>query len=131
VPCESVPCEPVPCEQVSGHLAEVAEGRVFLGGDERRHVEHCLRCQAEVAQYRRLLRGLRAMRTERIDPPDGLLADILAGVEQAAGQRAVVAALRGKRAAYVGGFAAAATAAAAGGAIVLASRSRRRIRLAS
>ena len=44
----------------------------------RRHVERCLRCQAELVQYRKLLRALRALRTEVLEPAPGLLADILA-----------------------------------------------------
>ena len=61
-------------------------------------------------------------------PRPGLLADILASLEEAGERRAVRSLLSGRRAAYVGGIAAAAAAAAAaGGALVIASRSRRRL----
>lgn len=119
------------CDAVGTDLAEAAAGRALLSGDERRHVEHCLRCQAEMAQQRKLSRALASLRTEVMQPPVGLLADILAALDGGADQRAIRLALRGRRGVYVGGLAAAATAAAAGGAIVLASRSRRRVRLAS
>ena len=37
----------------------------------RRHVERCLRCQAELVQYRKLLRALQRLRTEVLDPAPG------------------------------------------------------------
>ena len=112
------------CEDVADQLADAAGGRVLLDGPRREHVERCLRCQAEVVQYRKLLRALRAMRTEVLEPAPGLLAEVLATVEEAGERRALADLLSGRRIAYLGGLAAA-TAAAAGGAIVLASRSRR------
>ena len=119
------------CDDVTSDFGEVAAGRLLLGGAERAHVEQCLRCQAELVQYRRLLRTLRSVRTELLEPAPGLLTDVLAAVGAAGEQGAMVSVLRGRRVAYVGGIAAAATAAAAGGALVFASRSRRRVRLAS
>jgi hypothetical protein len=118
------------CERLADRLAEVAVGNLLLAADERQHVEHCLRCQAEVVQYRRLLRALRTLRTQVIEPSPGLLAGIMATVESAGERRAVSGMLRGRRVVYVGGIAAATAAAAAGGAIVLATRSRRRVRIA-
>lgn len=118
------------CDQVAPHLDEVAAGQRWLEGTERDHVEQCLRCQAELAQYRRLLRALRTLRHEVVEPAPGLLGDLLAAVDAAGQRRAIGAVLRGRRVAYAGGIAAAATAAAAGGVIVLASRSRRRMGLA-
>ena len=93
-------------------------------------MEHCLRCQAEVVQYRRVLRALRAMRTDVLAPAPGLLPEVLAALEEAGERRALRSLLNGRRVAYVGGIAAA-TAAGVGGALVLASRSRRRLPLAS
>ena len=75
-------------------------------------------------QYRKLLRSLRSLRTEVLQPAPGLLPEILAGLEHAGERHAIRAALHGRRAAYIGGIAAA-TAAGAAGAIVLASRSKR------
>lgn len=118
------------CDQVIDRLPDAAAGRLLLDADARDHVGECLRCQAEMVQYRRMLRALRALRTEVLEPAPGQVAGVLAAVSAAGEQRAVDGLLRGRRVVYVGGIAAAA-ATAAGGALVLASRSRRRVRLAS
>ena len=118
------------CEDVAPQLADAASGASLLDGPARLHVGECLRCQADAAQYRRLLRALRSLRTEVLDPAPSQVSDVLAAVAAAGEQRAVDGLLRGRRGVYVGGLAAAATA-AAGGALVLATRSRRRVRLAS
>ena len=98
----------------------------------RRHVERCLRCQAELVQYRKLLRALHQLRTEVLEPAPGLLTDILANLEAAGERRAIRSLLTGRRAAYVGGIAAATAAAGAAGAIVagLAGSRRDAVRLA-
>ncbi|MEZ5239927.1 MAG: hypothetical protein R2716_13595 [Microthrixaceae bacterium] len=114
------------CEQVAEQLSGAADGSAELDVAARRHVEHCLRCQAELVQYRKLLRALHAMRTEVLAPAPGLLPEILAALEEAGERSALRGVLSGRRAAYLGGVAAAA-AGAVGGAIVLASRSRRHL----
>jgi hypothetical protein len=114
---------------LSDALSDAADGAVLLDAPARAHVEQCLRCQAELVQYRKLLRALRAMRTELLEPAPGLLPEVLANLEEAVERRALRNLLRGRRAAYVGGLAAA-TAAGAAGAIVLATRARRRMPLA-
>lgn len=119
----------MPCDAVADRLAEVADGSVLLGPADRRHVESCLRCQAELVQYRKLLRSLHALRTDVLEPAPGLLADLLASLEEAGERRALRHLVNGRRVAYFGGLAAA-TAAGVGGAILVASRSRRH-RLAS
>ncbi|MDY7103529.1 MAG: hypothetical protein S0880_20300 [Actinomycetota bacterium] len=119
------------CEDIAGHLSDAADGRVTLDAEARAHVDTCLRCQAEVVQYRKLLRALRSLRTDVLEPAPGLLTEVLAGLEEAGERQAVRNLLHGRRAAYVGGLAAA-TAAGAAGAIVIANLSRRgRVRLAS
>lgn len=112
------------CEDLSADLSAAADGSVLLGRGERRHVEHCLRCQAELVQYRRVLRAMRAMRTEVLEPAPGVLSDILASIEAAGERRAIRSMITGHKAAYLGGLAAA-TAAGAAGAIVYASRARK------
>ncbi len=112
------------CDDVADVLAAAEGGADALDRATRRHVGQCLRCQAELVQYRRLLRALHALRTEVLEPAPGLLADILASVEEAGERHAVRSLLGGRRAAYLGGLAAA-TAAGAAGAIVLTTRSRR------
>ena len=114
------------CDEVADLLAASAEDGLIEDRAARRHVERCLQCQAEVVQYRKLLRALRTMRTEILEPAPGLLAEVLVGLEEAGERHALRSALHGKKVAYIGGIAAAATAAAAGGAIVLVrTRSRR------
>jgi hypothetical protein len=112
------------CEDLAVALASTADGEGRLARGERRHVERCLRCQAEVVQYRKVLRAMRAMRTEVLEPAPGLLSDVLANLEEVGERHAVRSILSGRRIAYLGGLAAA-TAAGAAGAIVYATRTRR------
>lgn len=114
----------VSCGALADQLGGVADGTVALPRPARRHVESCLRCQADLVQYRRLLRSLRSLRTEVLEPAPGLLAEVFASLEHAAERQAIRGVLHGRRVAYLGGIAAAATAGAAG-ALVLAARSRR------
>jgi len=116
----------VRCDDVADLLGPAATGESLLPGEARRHVEQCLRCQAEIVQYRKLFRALRTMRVELLQPAPGLLAELLAGLEEAGERRAMRSVLHGKKVAYISGIAAA-TAAAAGGAIVIAARSRRHL----
>ena len=112
------------CDEVAELLTDVAEGGRLEDRRARRHVESCLRCQAEVVQYRKLLRTLRTLRTDVLEPAPGLLADILANLEEAGERQAIRSVLSGRRIAYLGGLAAA-TAAGAAGALVFATRTRR------
>jgi hypothetical protein len=113
------------CDEVAAMLSTAPDGQLSLGGAARRHVDGCLRCQAEAVHYRRLRRELRSLRTQSLPAPQGLLGEVLdalpVGGPRPRGAR--------RRAAYVGGLAAA-TAAGVGGVIVLASRTRRRLPLA-
>lgn len=115
----------MPCEEIRPALAGVVDGSHRLDRADRRHVETCLRCQAELARYRRLLRVMATLRAQVSPPPPGLVGDILASLESAGERGAVRATLTGRRAAYLGGIAAATAAAGAGAAIVLVSRGRR------
>jgi hypothetical protein len=118
------------CEQLADLLAATGGETTSLDVRSRGHLESCLRCQAELAQYRKLLKALRTLRTEVLTPAPGLVSDIFATIEAAGERQAIRSVVRGRRAAYVGGIAVASVAAAGGAAIVLASRSRRS-RLAS
>lgn len=120
------------CETVSIQLAEVADGEICLAIETGRHVEGCLRCQAELAQYRKLLRALTALRGHHLFVDDTLLDEVLEVLRPVAPvHRLHRLNYRSKKVAYIGGFAAAATAGAAAGAIVIASRLANRHRLAS
>jgi hypothetical protein len=120
------------CQLVADALPRLAESqlssadyrglRAGIGAAPvRAHVGQCLRCQAEVARYRRLLRTLETMRTDRIDPAPDTLAAILASLEEAGSEAAGRLVRRG---AYLGGI----TVATAAG--VLVWMSRRRLSLA-
>lgn len=114
------------CLALSDDLATYAEGVDAAPQHVRGHIDSCLRCQAELVQYRRLLRGLHTLRTEVLEPAPGTLTSILAHLEEAGERRAVRSLLAGRRGAYLGGIAVATAAAGAAGAIVLAGRARRR-----
>jgi hypothetical protein len=86
----------------------------------RAHVSECLRCQAEVVAYRRVLRVLRSMRHDISLPPPGSLTALIAALDEAAERNGSPAGWA-VRAAYVGGLTA-----AAGAAGVLVWMSRRR-----
>lgn len=117
------------CDQVADLLPELATDGdrrevTRLDVAQRRHVEHCLRCQAELVQYRKLLRALRSMRTEVLEPSPGLLADVLTGIEEAGERHAIRGILSGRRVVYLGGIAAATAAAGVGSALLVARRRR-------
>jgi hypothetical protein len=124
--------EIVTCESVAEALPAIVDGLAVADLDLRRHVDVCLRCQAELAQYRKLLRALHQLRTEVLEPAPGTLTSILANLEAAGERGAIRSMLQGRRAAYAGGIALATAAAGAAGAIVLANRARRKsLRIAS
>ena len=113
------------CDEVAELLPGIVDGNQVADRKVQRHVEGCLRCQAELVQYRKLLRALHTLRTEVLEPAPGLLTDILAGLEAAGERRAIRSLLTGRTAAYAGGIAAA-TAAGALGAVLVANRLRDR-----
>ena len=112
------------CDEVSELLAGAVDGSAVLDGRTARHVGSCLRCQAELAQYRRLLRTLRSLRQEPVPVPADLSALVAARLD--AGARG---APWTRRVAYAGALAA--TAAGAVGAVALVANRNRRLRLAS
>ncbi|MEM7325291.1 MAG: hypothetical protein AAF531_19545 [Actinomycetota bacterium] len=119
------------CESVSIQLAAVVDDELELPTETGRHVEGCLRCQAELAQYRKLIRALQTLRYELADVDELLLEEILDGLRPIASvHRLHRLNYRNKKVA-IGGIAAAATAGAAAGAIVIASKLAHRQRLAS
>ena len=109
------------CEEIAHLLAASADLTDLADRRARKHVESCLRCQAEVAQYRKLLKALRSLREELVAAPTGLVGDILVKLEEAGERRVVRSLVAGRRTAYLGGLAVA-TAAGAGAAVILASR---------
>ncbi|HET6663639.1 MAG TPA: hypothetical protein VFG94_05255 [Acidimicrobiales bacterium] len=118
------------CDDIADLLAEVADGSAIADVRARSHVESCLRCQADLVQYRKLLRALHNLRTEVLEPAPGVLPGILANLERAGERHAVRSMLTGRRLAYAGGIAAA-TAAGAAGALLYATRGKRTRAVAS
>lgn len=110
------------CDDIREDLARLCEAGEVAPLEVERHVGQCLRCQAELVQYRRVLRTLHQLRTEVLEPSPGLVTDVLARLEAAGERRAIRSMLQGRRGAYLGGIAAATAAAGAASAIVLVRR---------
>lgn len=109
------------CDDASGVLADLVDGRPVHDDAAMAHIGRCLRCQAELAQHRKLRRAAAQLRVQLSDPGPDLLEEVLAAIGTAGQPRVGRSALHRHRAAYV----AAATAATAAGAVLLASRTRR------
>ena len=116
------------CEELTEVLAQAAEEGHVLDLRARAHVDTCLRCQAELAQYRKLLKALQQLRTEVLAPAPGLVTDVLVRLEERGERKAVKSILEGRKAAYITGIAAATM--AAGGAAALVY-TRRKLRVAA
>jgi hypothetical protein len=115
----------VRCEEVADVLPAIMDGTETADRRVVRHVDSCLRCQAELAQYRKLLRALHQLRIQAPDAPPGMVGEILGGLERAGEKRAIRSALTGRRVAYIAGLGVAVGAAGAAGVVVLlAQRSR-------
>ena len=111
------------CEALADQIPGVIDASDALDDAARSHVDTCLRCQAELAQYRRLAWVLRSLRAQQVAPLDALFDDIIAVLDDPELLRS--SSRLGRRAAYLSGIAAA-TAAGAAGAFVIASRARSR-----
>ena len=125
-----MPSDRVRCDDIGDLLPQVVDGTEKADPDVRRHVEGCLRCQAELVQYRKLLKALHTLRTDVLEPAPGVLTGIFSKLEEAGERNAIRSLLAGRRAAYAGGIAVATIAAGAAGAIVLTGRGRKKVRLA-
>jgi hypothetical protein len=119
------------CETVSIQLAGAVDDELGLAPETDRHVEGCLRCQAEFAQYRKLLRALNTLRSELASVDELLLDEILDSLRPSASVHKLHRLNYRNKKVAIGGIAAAATAGAAAGAIVIASKLAHRQRLAS
>jgi hypothetical protein len=99
-----VPCDPVRCDEVAKALPRLLDTARRADRPMTRHVETCLRCQAEWAKYRGMLRLLEQLRGQHPPLPDGVLSSVLAALDQRTGQEVVGSALAGRRV-LVGGAA--------------------------
>jgi hypothetical protein len=102
----------------------MAAGEAGVDDSSRQHVAACLRCQAEVAFYRGMLRRLRSLRHDEVPAPPGALGAVLAALDAAAVDEPVGGASRVLRVAYVGGITVATAAAGAAGVLVWMNRRR-------
>ena len=112
------------CRLVAAELPGLAAGEPAIDERLARHVAQCLRCQAEVAAYRRILRHLRSLRDDETSTPPGAITDVLAALAAAGLEETTSSANRMLRAAYVGGITVATAAAGAAGVLVWMSRRR-------
>jgi anti-sigma factor RsiW len=116
------------CEEVTSYLPALVDGDL-TDLDVQRHVGACLRCQAELARYRRLLRTLATLRSRYVEPTPGLLGETLAAITDAAEHGARRTLLSGRRLAYAGAIGGSALAVGTTAAL-LVLRSRKRAALA-
>jgi len=114
------------CDEVARILPEAVDSGAAVELSVQRHIETCLRCQAELARYRKMLRGLQLLRTRYLEPAPGLLAQTLAALEEAGERQAVRSILSGRRLAYASAIGGAAVAAGTAATVMIVARSRRR-----
>lgn len=123
--------EPMRCDDVGTLLAASADDPTLLSAPAADHVSACLRCQAEQAQYRRILRAMKTLRSDVVVAQPELLGDVLDLLRPPAEVVKFRRPATDRRRAAIGGIAAAAATAGAAGAIAIASRIAGGKRLAS
>lgn len=120
------------CLRFESDLAAACDPDEAISPLARRHFEHCLPCQVELARYRKLRRLMASLRGVTLTAADGEIDEVLAEFRPAAPvHRLDRHRHRPRRRAYVGGLAAAAATGAGAGALMLAARLARRGMLAS
>src|SRR4051794_7836879 len=116
------------CDDVTPMLPALVDddgATAAVGPEAQAHIDACLRCQAELARYRRLLRTLAMLRVRYAEPTPGLLGDTLAAITDAAEEGARRTLLSGRRLAYAGAIGGGALAAGATAAVLIV-RNRKR-----
>lgn len=109
------------CDEIRDKLPGSLDGSIDAAAAE--HAGSCLRCQAEIAQYRRLGRALRSLEYQLAAAPTGLYQSVMRALESAEARAA-----RLWRGALIG---AGGLIVAAGGTTAGILLSRRRLRVAS
>lgn len=117
----------VSCRDVSGELAALVDDRspATLAPELAHHLGSCLRCQAELAQYKKLRRAMLSLRSETLPSDSVHLEEVLDLVRPPATVHKIHGTSRRK--AYISGIAAAATAGAAGAIVIASKLSRQRL----
>lgn len=119
------------CDEVATLLPSLLDGVDAANVEIDEHVHQCLRCQAELARYRKLKRALEQLRTRYVEPTPGLLGETLAALTDAAEQGAIRSLVTARRLAYAGAITGtAATAAVTAALLISRSRKRAGLRLA-
>ena len=113
-------------EDVADLLPGIVDGTVTVDDATLAFIESDLRCQAELARYRKLLRTLEQLRTRYFEPSPGLLAATLTALAEEGERRVVHSMITGRRLAYAGAALGTAVAAGAAATAVVLARSRRR-----
>jgi len=111
-----------PCDRLAEVIPDLVDEPDLLSLADLDHVSECLRCQAEMARFRRLHRVLSGLRSRPVEADPALVEEILDRLDSAA-QRRERHKVASRRAASIVGLAAA-TAAGVGGVLVLATRRR-------
>lgn len=111
-----------PCDRLVELMPDLLDDSQLLSEADSAHVAQCLRCQAEMARFRRILRTMASFREIPVAADPAVLDTILDGLDSAA-ERRERHRIAGRRAASIVGLAAA-TAAGVGGVLVLATRRR-------
>lgn len=78
---EIVPLRTAACRDAVDAVSLLAAGEDGVDPVAGAHVAICLRCQAEIAAYRRVLRTMDTMRGDLVAPPEGAVAELLAALE--------------------------------------------------
>jgi anti-sigma factor RsiW len=113
------------CDEVSEQLPALLDAGGTASLEVRQHIEGCLRCQADLVRYRRMLRELREMRTRFLEPSPDALSQTLAALWEAGERRAIRSMVTGRRLAYAGAVGGIVTTAAVAG-VLITLRSRKR-----
>lgn len=114
------------CDDVRPLFPELAGGDGAIDLRAQRHIDSCTGCQTRLREYRTLVRTLGGLRELAVEPPPGLLFDVIAAIDNGSSIRARVRRHRGALAGAAGAVAAGALAT-----VVLVVRSRRRLALAA
>jgi anti-sigma factor RsiW len=114
-------------DDVADLLPGLVDGTVRVDETTQAFIESDLRCQAELARYRKLLRTLEQLRTRYLEPSPGLLAATLTALAEEGERRVVHSIITGRRLAYAGAALGGAVAAGAAATAVVLARSRRRV----
>jgi hypothetical protein len=115
-------------DDVAHLLPGFVDGTVAVDDDTRAFVESDLRCQAELARYRKLLRGLADLRDQHVSAHPAVLAATLGAVDEPAGRPFLRRISERKT---LAGAALGTAVVTAGAAAVILARSRRRAAIAA